>query len=347
MTSHPLLSLPAELHLEILSHLPSLSDQISASQAYPPWKTLISKTESLKRHRYHYRRPWKQEGLHNLLAPAHYHTFLGLTTKSGVITSYSLYTFDRLHDDWHEKLAQVVHYRKRFPHRYGPGKRMFEDDDEDLGVNRRDYTDFSKLLKTLDISELGFLDEPLFSPYLPKDVIEEDWAHPLDFSYKNADRYEWAVLGKMFFEGFPITLRSTECPLLKHPTPRDFYTFYQRPTEFPSAEITLRQVAEKVVSALQKKIPEPIPEPVQLYGYRSITPKVPDRSAGVMRSEGMDPEKEHIVLLDENWYKTAWTVGEVGIAAFVIPCDDDEREIVVKRIKSREAEAQRLVEYTF
>ncbi|KAF3228865.1 hypothetical protein TWF106_006381 [Orbilia oligospora] len=341
----PLLSLPAELHLEILSYIPTLADQISASIAYPPWSTLISKTDSLKRQRYTPNRPWKSAGLHNLLSPTHYHTFFGITAKSGIITSYSLYTFDRLHNTWHEELQRVVRYRASLPHRYGPGKRIFEDDDQDLGVNRRDYTNFSKLLRKIDISGSSdsgggcefLIDETLFSPFLTREVIEEDWKLPLDLSYNN-DRIEWTLLGKMVLQGFPISFRSTECGLIKNY--RDFYTIYVPETESSLEKgLTLRRIAEIAVNKLQEKIPFAL-------GTTEITrligPLHPYRENGLMKSEGLDPEEEHIILFDENWYKTSFHDGEMGVAVFILPCDDHEKKMVTKYVLDREDASKRM-----
>ncbi|KAK6510696.1 hypothetical protein TWF506_009797 [Arthrobotrys conoides] len=333
----PLLFLPAEIHIEILSRLPTITEQICASIAYPPWAILISKTESLKRQRYAINRPWKCAALHNLLSPSHYHTFFGLTTKSGQITSYNLYTFDRHHDDWHRELAKVVRYRAQFPHRYGPGKRIFEDDDLDLGVNRRDYTNFYRLLRNLNISEYSFIDEPLFSPFLEKQVVEEDWKLPLDLSFQN-ERYEWALLGKMVLQGFPVSFRSTECPFVRDH--RHFFTFYIPGTEPSLASgLTLRNLAEMAVNQLQKKIP-------LVLGSTPITnligPLHPDRSTGLMKSEGLDPEKEHIILFDENWYKKSFHDGEAGVSVIILPYDDDEKKIVTKKVLDREDASKRM-----
>ncbi|KAK6354099.1 hypothetical protein TWF730_008516 [Orbilia blumenaviensis] len=325
----PLSSLPAELHIEILSHLPSLTDQISASIAYDLWKTLISTTECLKRLRYTYRRPWKQEGLHHLLSPSQYHTFFGLTAKAGKIISYNLYKFDRRHEEWHTALGYKVNYRNRHSHRY-IGKRVYEDDDEDIGVNRRDFTNFQKLVWEVDISDLGIVDEPLVSPYLHEDVVEGVWTRPLDFSYMN-DTPEWTTLGQMVLEGFPVVVGTTECTDY-----RDFYAF-AAPGPISLTGFTLRRLAELVVEELGKKIPGQVRGAWSL--GREASARYPDLSEGVMKSEKMDPEKEHVILLDEIWYRPEYTTaGRMGISARIMPSDEEERVNVIDRIKWRRGE---------
>ncbi|KAF3187942.1 hypothetical protein TWF106_002192 [Orbilia oligospora] len=47
-----LLSLPAELHLQILSHLDTINDQDAASQSFPLWHKILATTDSFVRQRY-------------------------------------------------------------------------------------------------------------------------------------------------------------------------------------------------------------------------------------------------------------------------------------------------------
>ncbi|KAK6511567.1 hypothetical protein TWF481_000483 [Arthrobotrys musiformis] len=344
---NPLTTLPAEIHLEILSHIPSLADQISASLSYPPWKHLLLTSQTFKELRYFFHRPWRLEGLHNLLSPTHYHTFFGFTAKSGVITSYSLYTFDRRHHDWHTELARVVRYRQRQPHRYGPGKRVFEDDDEDLGVDRRDYTDFSKLLKKLDLytpqphtnqedsededEEAGFINEQIITPFVPPEVKETDWKLPLNLTYHN-ENYQWAVLGKMFLQGFPISFRSgvMNDHTRQH---KEFHTFYLPPAQSSSPSLSLKKISKIVLKELNTRFTN---EPGKPYDLRRDVERVhPNHSKILMKSEGMDPEKEHIILLDQNWHRTTFHDGEMGVAVIILPFDDEEQRLLTQQMDLR------------
>ncbi|KAK6529559.1 hypothetical protein TWF281_008729 [Arthrobotrys megalospora] len=324
--------IPAEIHFEIVTYLPDFEDQISASLAYPVWNSIISKDESFRKSRYTYSSLWRHEGLHHLLGPPPIHTFFGITAQSGKIKSYGLYTFGLDQEQYEREVARVLRYRKNHPSRYPPGKRTFEDDDDELGINRRDYTDFCNRISTLDISACELMDEPLVSPYLPPEIHEE-WKRPLDFSYNN-DQPQWAYLGKMVLQGFPVCLGTSECGLLNEN--RDFYTFTVSNTQTP--DLTLRKLADIIVNQLGVKIPE-------TERGRRITVTEPNRSDGILKPEGIDSEKEHVILIDQHWH-SKWNPvsrsqeGEIGVRAIIVPHDDEERRKAIYNIHARRWESR-------
>ncbi|KAF3942007.1 hypothetical protein ABW19_dt0204937 [Dactylella cylindrospora] len=80
--------LPPELHIQILSNLASLSDQVSASEVCVLWRSLLLDTTSLRRRRYISPDVKRITGLHRFL-DTRYSGF-GCTIKDGKVLSWRL-----------------------------------------------------------------------------------------------------------------------------------------------------------------------------------------------------------------------------------------------------------------
>ncbi|KAF3920639.1 hypothetical protein ABW21_db0205280 [Orbilia brochopaga] len=79
-------ALPVELQLKILSYLPEIGDQISASLAYKPWYDIIVHDECFKRRRY--AEPTKGLRIHKSLEGRWTHAPLVCTVGDNRITKY-------------------------------------------------------------------------------------------------------------------------------------------------------------------------------------------------------------------------------------------------------------------
>ncbi|EPS40672.1 hypothetical protein H072_5473 [Dactylellina haptotyla CBS 200.50] len=149
----PLLSLPPELHLKVLSYLPSIEDQVSASLSHRIWRNLLRDSNNFLRLRYTTNGLNKQPGLHCLLSPPH--TWLGVRTTAGKVNSCWLSTFDRQKKHWLYLFANT--YRDE-PERYS-----------DL---QRSNADLFRPIRSVDISTCPFLDESLFNPHLRSEDMQ-------------------------------------------------------------------------------------------------------------------------------------------------------------------------------
>ncbi|KAF3917727.1 hypothetical protein ABW20_dc0101007 [Dactylellina cionopaga] len=293
-------SFPAELHLNILSHL-RVEDQISAGFAYSVWQTLVAKSEFLRKLRYSVDRPTKHEHIHPLLSPET--SWLGLTTQAGVIKAYNIWKFPL-------KNSEEVRESGRFKH-------LVNGDEVQVLTCLREYADFDNPTSKLDISSCPLFEEPFFSPYIQLEVPETDQRKPTP---------EYAYL-KQMLKGFPISVYTSE----QWASEREFHTFSMPCEQIP--RLTLRGLLEFIA----KSMGEILEKDEGRYLGRGlwIRPPPSHRSEFGLR---MDPKKEYDILIDQNFFKGSNSyIGEVGVLAIIIPCDDEERRDAVENISRRKA----------
>ncbi|KAK6495232.1 hypothetical protein TWF481_003258 [Arthrobotrys musiformis] len=226
-----LFSFPPELHLEILSHLTRVEDQVSASLACSCWRNLLSNSESLRNIRYAIPQG-EHTGIHPLVSPET--SWLSITSQAGVVKAYNLWRFN---------------YQDNEAVRRSSGfDPEANNDEEAILKHQRNYPDIKSPISKLDISSCQFLDEPFFSPYLQLEVPENDWRDNFELGEPIPDQ---AMLKNML-RGFLVPIYSSE----GYPFERHFLSFQVSREQIPG--LTLRALLDIVAKGSGEAIREDI-----------------------------------------------------------------------------------------